>query len=129
MRKFRGGAKSAIRLVEHLQCGVNDFLNDLGRELAGFAGKGLRMRNRSFHEICLFKYVTIFLTECICDCQQHSTKAWPPVVILRRKISASVEWPTVWGQETGQRLAALPADGLHGNLVAAVDIGALIPVH
>src|SRR5437016_2365780 len=39
MRKFRRASESAVSLVKHLQGGIDDFLNNLRREVPGFPGE------------------------------------------------------------------------------------------
>ena len=55
MRKFRRAAKPAIRLIKHSQRGFDDLLNGRRRELAAFARKRFRLRNRAFHQSCLLE--------------------------------------------------------------------------
>jgi hypothetical protein len=49
-------------------------------------------------------------------------------MILRREVGAAVERLAIGGEESSERPSALSADGLHGGLVSAIDIGTLVAV-
>ncbi len=60
--------------------------------------------------------------------EQDAREAGAAIALFRREIGAAEEGLAVGGEEGGKRPAALAGDRLHGCLVAAVDVGALVAV-
>src|SRR5689334_1188514 len=129
MRKFRRTTKAAVLLIEHSQGGIHDFLNHFWRELGGLAGEGLGMRYCSFDHSCLFDDVSIFFAISIRNGHQHPPKTGAAIVVIGRKIRAAIKRLTVRREKRGQRPSALSADCLHGDLIAAVNVGALVAIN
>src|SRR5450755_3113783 len=114
--------------VEHLEGRLLDGGNNAFRDAAVFAGKGFRLRDRVFYHGRLFDHVAIFFFVGVGDTQQNSPKTGTPVAIARGKISSAVKGLAVWSEKRGEWPSALAADGLHGSLVAAVDVWTLVAI-
>src|SRR5579871_4335521 len=92
------------------------------------AGERLGVGDRGFDKLGLLEDVSMFFFIGARDAEQDAAKAWASITIGRRKIGSSIERPAIGGKERGKRPSALAAHGLHGDLVAAVDVGALVAV-
>ena len=63
------------------------------------------------------------------DAQQNAAEAGTAVAVAGRKISATVKRLAIGSEKRGKRPSALAAHGLHGNLIAAVNVRALVAIH
>src|SRR6266851_7225652 len=129
MRELWSTAEPAVLLIEHLPRGSDNLLNHPGRKRAAFSRERLRVCYRSLDQLCLLGHVAILLMVGIGDRQQHAAKAGAAVVLIGRKVSSAVKRFSVRGKECRERPAALSAEGLHGNLVAAVNVWPFVAVH
>src|SRR6185437_5598592 len=87
------------------------------------------LRESVSHQARLLKDIAVFILVGVGNRQQHAPEAGASVMIARRKVGAAVKRLAVWGKEGSQRPSALPAHRLHRDLVAAVNVWALVPVH
>src|SRR5947199_4559770 len=126
MRKLRCAAEAAVGLVKHFHGRFDDFLNYLRRKLASFAGEGFSIRDRTLDHLCLLEHIAILLVISVGDRQQHAPKTRTSGVIIRRKVSAAIKRTSVGCEKAGERPATLARNRLHRDLIAAVDVGALI---
>src|SRR6185312_2116380 len=49
--------------------------------------------------------------------------------VMRREVSTAIKRASIGREEAGQGPAALSSDGLHRNLIAAVDVEALVAIN
>src|ERR1700733_4429252 len=129
MRKLGRLPESAVLGIEHFQGGLLNGGNDAARNSPAAPGERLRLRNGVLQHLRLLHHVAVLLPVSIGDAQQHTPKAWAPVSIGRRKISAAVKWFAIGRQKRRERPTALPAYRADRSLVTDVDIGALIAIH
>src|SRR5437667_11162776 len=87
------------------------------------------MSNRSFYHPCLLHDVCVFLAIRIRNRHQHAPEAGPPIVVSRREVGSAVKRLAVRRKKYGEWPATLSTDGLHRDLIAAVNVGALVTVH
>src|SRR5581483_10603653 len=86
------------------------------------------MGDCAFDHLGLLTYIAVLLAKCVGDRQEDAPKTGPSLHVVRREVSAAVKRAPVGHKKAGERPAALSADCLHGNLIAAVDIRTLITV-
>ena len=60
MRKLWGTAEAAIRSIEHPQRSFDDLVDNAGRELNRASSQRFRLRNRSLHQLRLFRDIGVF---------------------------------------------------------------------
>src|SRR5690348_4294268 len=87
------------------------------------------MRNRTFNHLCLLQHVAVFIAKGVRDGKQHPSKTGSALHVMRREVSTAIKRASIGREEAGQRPAALSSDGLHRNLIAAVDVGALVAIN
>jgi len=129
MRKLRRMAESTVVCVKHLHRGFHDGGNHLGRKASPASGKRFRLRQRALDHLRLFHHVAAFIAKGVRDRSEHPPEAGTPVSILGREISPAIKRFAIRREKRGERPSALPADRADRNLVPAVDVWTLIPVH
>src|SRR3954453_4859383 len=87
------------------------------------------MSNRTFNHLRLLHHVAVFIAKGVGDGKQHASKTGSALHVLRGKVGTAVKWAPVGREKTGQRPAALSSNGLHRDLVAAVDVRALVTIN
>jgi len=129
MRKFRRLSEPSMHCVKHLERRVLNRIDDAARNLSGAAGKRFRLRDRVLDHLRLFDHVAVLFFVGVGDAQQHAPEAGTAVTIVGRKICAAVKRLAMGSEKRGERPTALAADGLHRNLIAAVNVGTLVAIH
>ena len=128
MREFGRRAEAAVAHVEQARHLVGGAADEIGAHRAGLRlvqclhdMRANRARVRH-HAIALFAVRTR-------DFHQHPVKSRPSIgIIIRREVGAAEEHLAVRRQKGGEGPAALPAQRLHGPLVARVDIRTLVAI-
>ena len=115
--------------IEHLQRRFHHAVNQLRLERSGLAGKAFSLADGAHHALGRLQHFAVFFAIRLRQRQQHASEAGTPVIILRRKICSAIKRLAFRREKRRKRPAALPADGLHRGLVAAVHVGALVAIH
>src|SRR4051812_15505989 len=87
------------------------------------------MSNRTFNHLRLLHHVAVFIAKGVGDGKQHTSKTGSALHVVRGKVGTAVKRAPIWREKTGQRPATLSSNGLHCDLIAAVDVRALVTVN
>src|SRR5579872_6334700 len=128
MRELRRRAKSAVARIKHFDSRILNRSDDAGRDPTALACKGFRLRDCALDHSSLFDHVAMFFLVGIRDAEQHTPETGAPVSVIRRKICSSVKWLAIRSEKRRQRPSALSTHGLHGSLIAAINIRTLVTV-
>src|SRR5208282_3174025 len=91
--------------------------------------KRLRPRDRALHHPRLFHHIAMFVAISRGNRKQHALETRPPVRVRRRKVSPAIKWLAIGSKKSRKRPPALPRKRAHRRLIAAVNIGTLVPIH
>src|SRR3984957_16073281 len=129
MGEFWRLSEPSVDRVKHLEGGFLNGIDHAVRNLTAASGKRFRLRNRVLDHQRLLDYVAVLFFVSVGDAQQNAAEAGTPVPIVGRKISAAVKRLAIGSEKRGERPSTLAADGLHRNLVAAVDVRTFVAIH
>src|ERR1700686_2986962 len=128
MGKFGGLAEAAVLRVKHFESGLLNGLDYAGRDAAVASSGRFRLCDRLLNHLRLLDHVAMLFFVGVGDAEEDAFETGAAVAIVRRKIGAAVEGLAIGSEKGGERPSALTADGADGDLVAAVDVGALVAV-
>ena len=128
MRELGCRAEAAVPHIEQLGHLVGGAADEVGVHHAG-----LRLVERLDDVLANRARVCgdalLLFAERARDFHQHAAESGPAVgVVVGREVGASEEDLTLGRQERGEWPAALPAERLHGALIARVHVGPLVAV-
>ena len=128
MGKFGLRSEAAVVRVELRDGVLHELVDQAEAELTGAAGEGLAVFDGG-HDAAggLGNFVALGLPD-IGHGAQDAGEAGAAVALFGREICAAEVWLAVGSEDGGERPASLAGHRLHGGLVAAVDVGALVAV-
>ena len=129
MREFWLAAKTSVRGVKHTDGAFNDLFHDGDVDVTIAPLKRFLMFNCFHHAASGFENFFTLLLPRTRHALQYRREAHTSVTVLRREISSAEKWVAIRREESGERPAALSADGLYRGLVACIDIRSLVAVH
>src|SRR5271167_1309555 len=128
MRKLWRLPEASMYRVKHLERRFLNRIDHTTRNLPAAPGKRFRLRNRVLDHLRLLDDVAVLFFVRAGDAQQDAAEAGTPVTIVGWEIRAAVERLAIGSEKGGERPSALPADGLHRNLITAVNVGTLVAI-
>ena len=128
MRELGRASKAAVDLIKHLP---RRFQNRVNHRRGYFfaARKRFRPRDRALDHLRLLQHLAVFFAIGLSNRNEHALKAGPPVTIRRGEVRAPIKRFAVGSEKRRQRPPALSRQRGHRHLIAAVNIGTLVPIH
>src|SRR5262249_18521165 len=129
MRKFRRRPEAAVQRIEHLERRLLNRADDTRRYTSATPGKRLGFHARILDQGCLLADIPMFFLVGVGNAQQRGPEPRTSIVFLRREVRPAIERLAVGSEKGGEGPSALSAHGLHGGLIAAINVGSLITIH
>src|SRR4029077_2289223 len=92
VREFGRLAESAVLLVEKMECGFDDSINDAGVEFATSAVKYFRFGDSFFEGACGIIHFRPAIPESLGNAEQDALETGAAHGVFRRKVRAAEKW-------------------------------------